>query len=69
MEGIPLALDAERSRMLELFVIGNLECTFNSHEAITFFVTFYIFLIRITLKTMVKLLNHMFLKLFIVIQK
>ena len=27
MEGIPLALDAERSPMLELLVIGNLECT------------------------------------------
>ena len=26
MEGIPLALDAERSPMLELLVIGNLEC-------------------------------------------
>ena len=42
---------------------------FNSHKAITFFVTFGIFLIRRTLKTMVKVLNHMFLKLFIVIQK
>ena len=30
------------------------------HEAITFFVTFGIFLIRITLKTMVELLNHKF---------
>ena len=28
MEGSPLALDAERSPMLELLVIGNLECTF-----------------------------------------
>ena len=28
MEGIPLALDAERSPMLELLVIGNLECIF-----------------------------------------
>ena len=27
MEGIPLALDAERPPMLELLVIGNLECT------------------------------------------
>ena len=26
MEGIPLALDAERSPMIELLVIGNLEC-------------------------------------------
>ena len=42
---------------------------FYSHKTITFFVTFGIFLIRITLKTMVKLLNHMFLKRFIVIQK
>ena len=28
MEGIPLALDAERSPMLELLVIRNLECIF-----------------------------------------
>ena len=42
---------------------------FYSHKAITFFVTFVIFLIRITLKTMVKLLNHIFLKPFIVILK
>ena len=27
IEGIPLALDAERSPMLKLLVIGNLECT------------------------------------------
>ena len=27
MEGIPLALDAERPSMLELLVIGNLECS------------------------------------------
>ena len=27
MEGFPLALDAERPPMLELLVIGNLECT------------------------------------------
>ena len=27
MDGIPLALDAERPPMLELLVIGNLECT------------------------------------------
>ena len=30
MEAIPLALDAERSPMLELLVIGNLECIFLS---------------------------------------
>ena len=28
MKGIPLALDAERSPMLELLVIGNLECIY-----------------------------------------
>ena len=27
MEGIPLALDAERPPMLELLVIGNVECS------------------------------------------
>ena len=28
MEGIPLALVAEKSPMLKLFVIGNLECIY-----------------------------------------
>ena len=31
MEGIPLALDAERPLMLELLVIGNLECTVHNN--------------------------------------
>ena len=32
MEGIPLALDAERPPMLEPLVIGNLECTYEIKE-------------------------------------
>ena len=32
MEGIPLALDAEKSPMLELLVIGNLECTWKRYK-------------------------------------
>ena len=32
MEGIPLALIAERSPMLELLVIGNLECIISQNK-------------------------------------